>query len=71
MLALSGTGLIDHQVALLVRGCSRVSIAVLTINEGCHTYGKQTLREMFKRLLRGLPTRASATESSHLLARRL
>ena len=51
----SGTGLIDHQVALLVRGCSRVSIAVLTMYDGSHSYGKQTLREMFRRLLRGLP----------------
>jgi Beta-lactamase enzyme family len=67
----SGTGLIDHQVALLVRGCSRVSIAVLTMYDGSHAYGKQTLREMFKRLLRGLPTRASTTQSFHLLARRL
>jgi Beta-lactamase enzyme family len=52
----SGTGLIDHQVALLVRGCARVSIAVLTMYDGSHAYGKQTLREMFERLLRGLPT---------------
>jgi len=54
----SGTGLIDHQVALLVRGCARVSIAVLTMYDGSHAYGKQTLREMFERLLRGLPTGA-------------
>ncbi len=52
----SGTGLIDHQVALLVRGCARVSVAVLTMYDGSHTYGKQTLRSMFQRLLRGLPT---------------
>jgi hypothetical protein len=52
----SGTGLIDHQVALLVRGCARVSIAVLTMYDGSHAYGKQTLREMFERLLHGLPT---------------
>jgi hypothetical protein len=51
-----GTGLIDSQVALLVRGCARVSIAVLTMNDGSHDYGKQTLRGMFSRLLRGLPT---------------
>jgi hypothetical protein len=51
-----GTGLIDHQVALLVRGCARVSIAVLTMNDGSHDYGKQTLRGLFLRLLRGLPT---------------
>ena len=54
----SGTGLIDHQVALLVRGCARVSVAVLTMYDGSHAYGKQTLREIFERLLRGLPTGA-------------
>ncbi len=52
----SGTGLIDNQVALLVRGCTRVSIAVLSMHDGSHAYGKQTLRETFRRLLAGLPT---------------
>ena len=51
-----GTGLLDHQVVLLVRGCARVSIAVLTMNDGSHDYGKETLRGIFSRLLRGLPT---------------
>ena len=51
-----GTGLLDHQVALLVRGCARVSIAVLTMHDGSHAYGKQTLKGIFSRLLRGLPT---------------
>ena len=51
-----GTGLLDHQVALLVRGCARVSIAVLTMYDGSHNYGKATLRGIFARLLRGLPT---------------
>jgi hypothetical protein len=50
-----GTGLLDHQVALLVRGCARVSIAVLTMHDGSHDYGKATLRGIFARLLRGLP----------------
>jgi hypothetical protein len=36
----SGTGLIDHQVALFTRGCSRFSIAVLTMYDGSHDYGK-------------------------------
>ncbi|MBV9839897.1 MAG: serine hydrolase [Solirubrobacterales bacterium] len=53
-----GTGLLDHQVALLVRGCARVSIAVLTMYDGSHAYGKETLRGIFARLLRGLPTGA-------------
>jgi Beta-lactamase enzyme family len=51
-----GTGLLDHQVVLLVRGCARVSIAVLTMYDGSHAYGKDTLKGIFERLLRGLPT---------------
>jgi len=51
-----GTGLLDHQVALLVRGCARVSIAVLTMYDGSHPYGKDTLKGIFERLLRGFPT---------------
>ena len=51
-----GTGLLDHQVALLVRGCARMSIAVLTMHDGSHPYGKDTLKGIFARLLRGLPT---------------
>jgi len=50
-----GTGLLDHQVVLLVRGCARVSIAVLTMYDGSHAYGKETLKGIFSRLLRGLP----------------
>jgi hypothetical protein len=56
-----GTGLLDHQVALLVRGCARVSIAVLTMYDGSHAYGKQTLKGIFQRLLRGLPEPAHYT----------
>ena len=51
----SGTGLIDHQVALLTRGCARVSVAVLTMDDGTHAYGKATLQGLFSRLLKGLP----------------
>ncbi len=51
-----GTGLIDNQVALLTRGCARLSIAVLTMYDGSHAYGKQTLKVIFRKLLRGLPT---------------
>src|SRR5204862_2532097 len=52
----SGTGHIDNQVALLVhsRTKTRVSVAVLTLDDGSHSYGKETLRGIFKRLLRGL-----------------
>ncbi len=55
-----GTGLLDHQVALLIRGCARVSIAVLTMYDGSHPYGKQTLERIFARLLRGFPVGAAA-----------
>jgi hypothetical protein len=50
----SGTGAVDHQVALLRRAGTRVAVAVLTTDDGSHAYGKETLRGMFKRLLRGL-----------------
>ena len=53
-----GTGLLDHQVVLLTRGCARMSLAVLTMYDGSHPYGKATLRGIFARLLRGLPTGA-------------
>lgn len=51
----AGTGLIDNQVALLTRGCARVSIAVLTMYDGSHAYGKETLKVIFQKLLKGLP----------------
>jgi hypothetical protein len=51
----SGTGAVDHQVALLVHGCDRLSVAVMTLGDGTHDYGKETLRAIFARLLRGLP----------------
>jgi hypothetical protein len=52
----SGTGLIDNQVVLLTRGCTRVSIAVLTMHDASHDYGKETLKVIFRKLLKGLPT---------------
>jgi Beta-lactamase enzyme family len=51
----SGTGWVDHQVALLTRGDERVSVAILTHLDGSHPYGKQTLRGIAVRLLKGLP----------------
>jgi len=67
-----GTGLEDHQVALLVRGCARVSIAVLTMYDGSHAYGKATLKAIFSRLLRGFPIgrgrRAAAVAGRRLVA---
>ena len=50
----SGRGLVDHQVALLTRGRERVSVAILTTITGTHREGKKTLREVSRRLLRGL-----------------
>ena len=47
----SGTGAVDHQVALLVRGEERVAIAVLTADNGSHAAGKKTLEGVFRRLL--------------------
>jgi hypothetical protein len=46
-------------VVLLVRGCARASVAVLTMHDGNHAYGKATLKGMFERLLNGLPVGSS------------
>jgi hypothetical protein len=50
----SGTGWVDHQTALLTRGDQRVSLSILTFEDGSHTYGTQTLQGIAARLLRGL-----------------
>lgn len=50
----SGTGWVDHQVALLTRNGQRVSVVILTHNDGSHAYGKATLRGIALRLLKGL-----------------
>jgi beta-lactamase class A len=57
----SGTGLVDHQVALLTHGRDRVAVAVLTTGNPNHAYGQQTLRGVFARLLHGLAARAVLT----------
>jgi hypothetical protein len=53
----SGRGLVDHQVALLVRGRQRVGVAVLTHGNPDHAYATETLEGVFRRLL--LPLRRS------------
>jgi Beta-lactamase enzyme family len=50
----SGSGAVDHQVALLTRGDHRVSVAIMTTSNGSHAYGKETLMGVARRLLRGL-----------------
>ncbi len=51
----SGTGWVDHQAALLRRGKRRIGLAIFTESNPSHAYGKQTLRGVARRLLRGLP----------------
>jgi hypothetical protein len=47
----SGTGAVDHQVGLLRRGDERLTIAVMTVNNPSHAYGKATLEGVARRLL--------------------
>jgi hypothetical protein len=49
-----GTGWVDHQVALLRKGSMRIGLAILTYHDPSHDYGKETLRELARRLFRGL-----------------
>ena len=51
----SGTGLVNHQVALYRVGGERLSLALFTRFNPDHEYGKETLRGLAARLLRGLP----------------
>ena len=53
----SGSGAVDHQVALLTKGDERVSVAVLTFSNPSHAYGKATEEGVARRLLRGLAAR--------------
>ncbi|MGN6255771.1 MAG: serine hydrolase [Solirubrobacterales bacterium] len=50
----SGSGRVDHQLALLKRGRQRIGLAIFTQFDPDHAYGKQTLRGVAARLLRGL-----------------
>lgn len=51
----SGTGLVDHQTALLVRGEQRLVLSIITTDNPDHERGNATLRGVALRLLRGLP----------------
>ena len=57
----TGTGLVDHQVALLTLGKTRVSLAITTRFNPSHAYGKETLRGVAARLVRGLWTAPSTS----------
>ena len=50
----SGSGAVDHQVALLERGPQRVAVAIMTMGNPSHASGTATLRGVAHRLLRGL-----------------
>lgn len=51
----SGTGAVCHQAAFLERKGLRISAAVMITSSPSHAYATETLRGMFKRLLRRLP----------------
>ncbi|HEU0023794.1 MAG TPA: serine hydrolase, partial [Thermoleophilaceae bacterium] len=50
----SGSGAVDHQVALLRRGDRRLAVAIMTTSSPSHEYAKRTLEGVAARLLRGL-----------------
>ncbi|MDQ3724426.1 MAG: class A beta-lactamase-related serine hydrolase [Actinomycetota bacterium] len=50
----SGSGRVDHQVALLKHGRKRIALAIFTEFDPSHGYGKRTLRGVAARLLTDL-----------------
>jgi Beta-lactamase enzyme family len=50
----TGTGFVDHQVALYRAGGERLSVALFTRFDPDHQYGKRTLRGLAARLRRGV-----------------
>jgi hypothetical protein len=49
-----GTGMFDHEVALLRRGNDRIGLAIITYKDPSHDYGKDTIKGLAKRLFKGL-----------------
>jgi len=54
----AGTGWVDSQSILLMRGSMKVALTILTHNDPDHTYGKDTLRGIAGRVLKGLNRQA-------------
>jgi Beta-lactamase enzyme family len=54
----SGSGAVEHQSALLTRGGQRLALSVMITGSPSHAYAKRTLRGVFARLVRGLPSSA-------------
>jgi len=50
----SGTGRVAHQVAFLESGEQRVALAILTSSSPSHEYAITTVREVARRILKGL-----------------
>ena len=51
----SGSGAVCHQVAFITHDGTRISAAVMITSSPGHEYATETLRGVFKRLLRDLP----------------
>ena len=51
----SGSGAVNHQVALLSKDGRRIGLAVMTENSPSHRYANETLERVFEILLRDLP----------------
>jgi beta-lactamase class A len=51
----SGTGAVCHQAAFIERGDKRIAAAVMITGSPNHDYATNTLRGVFRRLLRDLP----------------
>jgi hypothetical protein len=54
----SGSGAVNHQIALLERGDCRIALAMFTTNSPNHDYGSRTLEGLANRLTDGLRRRS-------------